>query len=184
MYRFVNETGYTKISVWKEENPIPYQSENTIEFVTEGDDTEWYEGTLCVEAQLNVWHGSNYAMLCVKYTKTHSDKTEVIIHNGIRGGAGSAELMRNKAIVGLDDDCAGAVKEYFMLQPHNNIPSGRIEILGGAYDETGSSNTSFRNVMNLLSYIFCNASRLEEDGFGEELFRQIREYWELFQKIE
>ena len=181
MYKFVNETGYTKISVWKDENPIPYQSENTMEFVIDGDDTEWYEGTLCVEAQLNVWHCSNYAMLCIKYTKTHSAKTEVIIHNGIYGEADSSELFRNTAIVGLDDEFAQAVKDYFLLQPHNRIPCGRIEI-SGAYDEMGSSNASFRNVMNLLTYIFCNETRLDEDGFGEDLFQQIREYWKLFKE--
>ena len=181
MYQFTNETGYTKISVWKDENPIPYQSENTTEFVIDGDDTEWYQGTICIEAQLNVWHRSNYATLCVKYTKTHSDKTEVIIHNGIRGEADSSELFRNTATVGLDDDYVNAVKEYFLVQPHNNIPCGRIEIIG-AYDEMGSSNVSFRNVMNLVTYVFCNESRLEEDGFGEELFQQIREYWKLFKE--
>ena len=183
MYKFANETGYTRVSVWKEKNPISYQSENIIELLLDGDNTKWYQGTICVEAQLNVWHCSNYAMICMKYTNTQYDKTEVIIHNGICGDSTSSELFRNNVIVGLNDEFTNAIKDYFILQPHNNIPCGRIEILGGAYDEVGSSNASFRNVMNLLTYIFYNEYRLDENGFGKELFNQIHNYWSLFKSV-
>lgn len=179
MYKFVNETGYTKINVWKDEMPISCHGNDTIEILLNGDDIKWYQGTICIEAQLNVWHCSNYAMVCMKYTDTQSYKTEVIIHQGYSILDKTTKLFNNTALLGLNDEFVNAIKEYFVLSPHNKIPCGRIEILGGAYDEVGSSNVSFRNVMNLLTYVFCNEMRLENNGFGEELFRVIHDYWAL-----
>ncbi len=183
MHTYIKKEGYTKIAIWKEDMPVKcLDDDETVELLLDGDDVKWYQGTICLEAQLNVWHCSNYGMVCVRYTDTGSDKTEVIIHRGNGNIDKDSILFRENAIAGLDDEFTDAIKDYFNEQPHDMIPKGRIEILCGVYDEIGSSNFAFRNVMNLISFVFRNDSRLEDDGFDEELFCQINEYWELLKK--
>ena len=69
MMLFENNTGYTKISIWKDEIPIFCTTQKNLRFGKSVNNTlNWHEGIICVEALLGPWHANNYAMVCMKYS--------------------------------------------------------------------------------------------------------------------
>ena len=51
--------------------------------------------------------------------------------------------------------------------------SGTIEILGGGYDDVGSSNVAFKKTMELLMFIFQHIDNLSDDELQCELLKLI-----------
>ena len=71
--------------------------------------------------------------------------------------------------MGLDRKFADAIYEYFEEYSQNQLPNGTIEILGGGFDEVGSSNFSFKKVMQLLLYAFRYIDDVSCDVLKKEL---------------
>lgn len=79
-------------------------------------------------------------------------------------------LPFNKAVcVGLDKEFADAIDEFFREYPLRKLPGGTIEILSGGYDEAGSSNASFKKVMELLTFLFQHMDDLRDNELQCEL---------------
>ena len=164
----------TKKAIWQ--NAIPFeviQNEN-IKLKIDAKKCLWYQGTICIEVQLNPRHISNYAMICMRYKKNKNNYTDILINYGNEGGKMLSEnkLFNKNAIVGLNREFANAIYEFFR-ESQLNIPSGSIEIIGGAYDVAGSSNYAFKKAMDLLIYIFENSKNINDKTIGDELLNRI-----------
>lgn len=167
------EEGYKKICIWKDELPIEFKGNNTISLCEKRNNINWHEGIICLEARIRTGHISNYAMICIKYNKKQSDKTDIFINiNEDENTFCSHVLPNNKAIlIGLDEEFAEAIKE-FLNEYTGDLPYGNIEIFGG-YDDVGSSNFSFKKVMELIIFVCSNIDKLSSDAMSTELFKII-----------
>lgn len=174
MLKFESNDGFRKIVLWNNEVPFDYISNKKMKMIIGAGKNVWHEGTICMEAKLNQRHASNYAMICMKYTYTQSKKTDIIIHYGnyykdkkING------LFNKNAVIGLDDFFAKAIYDFFRECPPNIIPCGVLEVIGGAYDEVGSSYMSFKCIIELMIWIFSNYNRISEDSLGGEMLNKL-----------
>lgn len=176
MLSFESDNGFRKVRVWNNEVPFSYNPSKKLKMTIDSGKYFWNEEIICIEARLNPRHASNYAMVCVKYIRTQSDNTNIIINYGNCGMDNvQNELFNKNAVIGLDDYFADAIYEFFQECPKNIIPNGTIEVIGGAYDEIGSSNSSFKYIMELLMWIFINYNKINEDSFGDKLLSKIYE---------
>ncbi len=76
--------------------------------------------------------------------------------------------------IGLDKEFADAIDEFFKEYLIGKLPSGIIEIFGGAFDEVGSSNIAFKKAINLLVFVFQHIDELFDDNELQcELFNLI-----------
>jgi hypothetical protein len=175
MQLIISDNEYKKICVWKDEVPFIPIGQDNIYFHTDGCDDSWYEGTISIEVKLGSRHISNYAMIFMKYVKMKQKKTDVIIHYGENGKFFKSQVLPfNKNIsMGLGREYAEAIDEFFKEYPIGKLPNGVIEILGGGYDEIGSSNYSFKKVMGLLVFIFQHIDRLSDDELRQQLLNMM-----------
>ena len=70
MFLFENEKETKKVCIWKDEEPFHCVSQKVLHLSSNACDIDWYAGTICIEARLNPHHASNYAMVCMKYTRS------------------------------------------------------------------------------------------------------------------
>ncbi|WP_281085569.1 hypothetical protein [Eubacterium ruminantium] len=173
MLKFESNDGFSKIVLWDNEVPFDYDSHKKKKMIIDAGKNVWHEGTICMEAKLNPRHASNYAMICMKYTYTQSKKTDIIIHYGNYHKDKKNGLFNKNAFVGLDDFFAKTIYEIFSELPSDIIPCGVIEVIGGAYDEVGSSFMSFKCIIELMIWIFSNYNRISEDSLGDEILNRI-----------
>ena len=176
MLIFESDNGYKKGCIWKDEAPFKCVGQNTLHLSVEAGDTNWHIGTMCIEAKLNPRHISNYAMVCMKYTYNQKNKTDIMINFGRENLSYKSQVLPfNKAVcVGLEKEFADAIDEFFKEYPLEKLPSGTIEILSGGYDEVGSSNVSFKKVMELLTFVFQHIDDLSDDELQCELLKLMQ----------
>lgn len=154
---FENNTGYKKISIWKDEIPIFCTKQTNLSFSKSVNNTlNWHEGIICVEALLGPWHANNYAMVCMKYSSSKKESVNVIINYGMENTSFQSKVLPVHKIinVGLQLEFAKAIEEFFVECSMDRLTGGTIEILGGVYDEVGSSNIAFKKVMDILLFLF------------------------------
>ena len=176
MLRFESDYEFRKVALWNNEIPFDYISSKEKHMEIKAGKGVWHEGTICMEAKLNHGHASNYAMVCIKYTYRPSQTTEIIIHYGnCRKNTGMTGLYNKNAIVGLDEFFANIIYKFFEECPSETIPGGVVEVVGGAYDEIGSSYMSFKCVIETVIWIFSNYKKISEKGLGEEILNRIRD---------
>lgn len=173
MLKFESDNGFRKIVLWNNEVPFDYISNKKKKMIIDAGNNIWYEGTLCIEAKLNPRHASNYAMICMKYTYIKSPKTDIVIHYGNYYKDKMNGLFNKKAVVGLDDFFAKTIYDIFREFPPDIIPCGVLEVIGGAYDEVGSSYMSFKCIIELMIWIFSNYNRISKDSLGDEILNKI-----------
>ncbi len=173
MLLFESDNGYKKVCIWKDEVPFKYVGQNALHLSAESGDINWHIGTICIEVKLHPRHISNYAMVCMKYTDNQKNKTDIIINFGRENLSYKSQVLPfNKAVcVGLDKEFADAIDEFFKEYPLGKLPSGTIEILSGGYDEVGSSNVAFKQVMALLTFIFQHIDDLSDNELQCELLK-------------
>lgn len=166
-----NDNEYKRIYIWKDEMPFQCVGQNTLHLRTEASDTNWHIGTICIEAQLHACCVSNYAMICMKYMDDQKDKTDIIINFGSEMTSFKSQVLPyNKTVcVGLNKEFADAIEEIFKENYLGKLPGGTIEILGGGYDEVGSSYVAFQKVMELLIFIFQRIDDLSDNDLQFEL---------------
>lgn len=175
MLEFESDNGFRKIKLWNNEMPFNYISNKNMSLTIDAGDETWYEGTLCLEAKLNPRHASNYAMICMKYTYVQCSKTQIIIHYGIEYiDKKKNELFNKNAIVGLDDFMAKAIYDIFGECASESFPCGVLEVIGGAYDEVGSSYMSFKRIVELMIWIFSNYSKIDNEELGNKILNKMR----------
>lgn len=169
------EREYKKICIWKDELPFICKGEKTMFLHKMAGDSSWYNGTIAVEARLGVRHISNYAMIFMKYIHKQQNSTDIIIRYGNESRLFNSQVLPfNKNVyMGLDKEFADAIGEFFEKYPIKKFPNGTIEILGGGYNEIGSSNSSFQKVMELLVFIFKYIDVLTSDQLQQELLNLI-----------
>ena len=84
------------------------------------------------------------------------------------------DMMTNKkAILGLNEEFAKNLEEFFVEYPAKRLPQGTIRIFNGAYDETGSSYVSFKSVMELIIDAFENFYNLNDDNYLKKLIEKF-----------
>ena len=175
MLKFESDNGFRKIVLWNNEVPFDYVSNKKKKMIIDAGKNIWYEGTLCIEAKKIPSHASNYAMICMRYTYSQSQKTDIVIHYG-NGYKDKTNVLFNKnAIIGLDDEYAKNIVEIFKEIPSENIPRGVIEVIGGAYDEIGSSYMSFKRIIELMIWIFTNYNKISKDSLRDEILNKFNE---------
>ncbi len=171
------ENGFRKVALWENEVPIAIDSDKKIEIEVEAGEKVWQERILCVEVKLNPRHASNYAMLCMQYKHIPTKKTRVVIHYGKSHKCESTDsLFNKKAIVGLDDFFAKEICAFLKESPRGFFPEGVLEIIGGAYDEVGSSYISFKNTIELLKWLFENYDKYNENSIGDVILNKLYDY--------
>lgn len=170
-----NDNEYKKICIWIDEIPFNCVSQNDLHLCFNSGSASWYVGTICMEVKLNARHVSNYAMICMRYTNNKESETDVIINFGRSDITFSSFVLPfNKDVhIGLDEEFANAIDEFFRECSMEKLPSGTIEILNGGYDEVGSSHMAFKKAMELLCFIFQHIGRLDENELKNELLRHI-----------
>lgn len=176
MMLYESDSGYKKINIWKDEMPAFCKKRKTICLNKKGNNNVcWHEGIICIEALLGPWHASNYAMVYMKYSSDVRKDVNIEINYGMENISFSSQVLPfNKKInVGLNVEFAEAIKEYFMFCSTKRLPVGTIEILGGGYDEVGSSNIAFKKVMDILLFIFENINHLDSLELRNYLFNNI-----------
>ena len=174
MFLFENEKETKKVCIWKDEEPFHCVGQKVLHLGSNACDVDWYAGTICIEARLNPHHASNYAMVCMKYTPKPSSKTDIFIRFGKeRVTYRSKVIPFNKSVhVGLNKEFVDAIEDFFDLC-NGNLPCGTIEIIGGAFDEVGSSYAAFQKVMEILSFAFLNIEKLNENQLKSEVFKLL-----------
>ncbi len=175
MLIYETDYGYKKICIWKDKMPFECTGYGTLNRHTKVGNIDWHIGTICMEVKLHPGHISNYALICMKYTKNQNDAMDIIINFGREKCFFNSNILPfNKDVcVGLNKEFADAIYEFFEEFPIGNLPSGTIEILGGAYDEVGSSNVSFKKVMELLIFMFVHIDKMNDEELQSELFKLI-----------
>ena len=148
MLLFANNNKYKKVCIWKDEVPFKYVGQNTLHLSVESGDINWHIGTICIEVKLNCWHASNDCFF----------KSQVLPFN-------------KEVTIGLNKEFADAIDEFFKGYLLGKLPGGTIEILGGAFDEVGSSNFAFKKVMNMLLFVFQHIDEFDEDKLQGELLK-------------
>ncbi len=176
MLKFESNNGFSKIVLWDNEVPFDYISNKKKKLIIDAGKNIWHEGTLCIEAKLNPRHASNYAMICMKYTYIQSPQTDIVIHYGNYYKNKMNGLFNKNAIVGINDFFAKIIYEIFGEFPRDSIPCGVLEVIGGAYDEVGSSYMSFKCIIELMIWVFSNYNRISEDSLGDEILNIIYDY--------
>ncbi len=73
----------------------------------------------------------------------------------------------------MNVEFAEAIKEYFLSCSTKRLPVGNIEILGGGYDEVGSSNIAFKKVMDILLFNFENINQKDSLELRNHLFNNL-----------
>lgn len=175
MILFENDNGYKKVCIWKDEMPFNYNGCEKIHMRLDACDEKWYTGTICMEAKLGARHISNYAMVCMKYIDNHKDRTNLLINFGHEDLTFQSQVLPCGVDiqVGLNEEFADAIEEFFKEYPDRKLPCGTIEILGGGYDEVGSSNVAFKKVMELILFVFQHIDELSDDMLKNELLNLI-----------
>ncbi len=170
---FESDNGYKKVCIWKDEIPFNCVSNNSLYLCVESGNISWHVGTICIEAKLHPRHISNYAMVGMRYLNDKKSKTDIVVnYEGKKILCQSQVLPFNKDIyVGLDKEFADAIKGFFDEYPIRKLPAGTIEIFTGGYDEVGSSNISFKKVMELLIFVFKNIDELNCMDLKSELLK-------------
>lgn len=176
MLLFENNNGYKKVCIWKDEIPFNYVQRKKIHFCMGSGDVNWHIGKICIEVKLNPRHVSNYAMICMNYINNQKNKVDIIINHGREDSLFKSKVLPFDKIVcvGLDKEFADAIYEFFEEYPIEQLPSGTIEIISGAYDEVGSSNVAFKKAMELLIFIYRNIDKLDDDTLRYELLKYIK----------
>lgn len=175
MLKIESDDGFYKIILWDNEVPFDYVSNKKAKMIIEAGKNIWYEGTLCIEAKKIPSHASNYAMICMKYRYIQSSQTDIVIHYGNCYKDRTNGLFNKNAIIGLDDEYAKNIDEIFREIPSENIPCGVIEVIGGAFDEVGSSYMSFKRIIELIIWIFTNYNIISKDSLGDEILNKFKE---------
>jgi hypothetical protein len=170
MVKYENDSKTKKIYIWKDENPLDVVLEEKLEIEVPAKEAFWKEGMICVEAKMNPRHISNYAMLCMNYKANNSGKTNIIINYNIEKNfcRANGQLFNDNSVIGLNNEFAEYLNTIFS-ESEIDFPSGIIEIIGGAYDEVGSSYYSFEKIIELISIIFENYEQIGETILGEKL---------------
>ena len=174
MVKYENDSKTKKIYIWKEENPLDVVLEEKLEIEVPAKEVFWNEGMICVEAKMNPCHTSNYAMLCINYKANNSGKTNIIINYNIEKNSmgTNCQVFNDNSVIGLNNEFAEYLSTIFS-ESEIDFSSGIIEIIGGAYDEVGSSYYSFEKIMELISIIFGNYEQIGETILGEKLFERL-----------
>lgn len=167
--------GYKKINVWDEYVESASGYCKSIEITVESGDCIWHQGIICMEVDVYPKHASNYAMVCVEYVPNQSDKTNIIIEYDRESVDDTIkDMMTNKkAILGLNEEFAKNLEEFFVEYPAKRLPQGTIRIFNGAYDETGSGYVSFKSVMELIIDAFENFYNLNDDNYLKKLIEKF-----------
>ncbi len=175
MLLFENDSGYKKVCIWKDEMPFKCNRHERIQLCLDACDENWHVGTICIEAKLSPCHISNYAMVCMKFVKNKKNKTDILINFGQENLVFQSQVLPCGigVNVGLDREFADAIDEFFKEYPYGKLPSGTIEILGGGYDEVGSSNVAFKKVMELMIFVFQHIDDLSDDMLKKELLNRM-----------
>ena len=157
MIVFESDNGYKKVCIWNGEIPLLIEKKSKKILNIASNKNKYQNKTICLEVKLNNLHASNYAMIGMQYTNNLHRNTNIIIYYNHESKIGfdSMVLPYKKINVGLDEEFAGAIYEYFEKFPLEKLPCGTIEIFGG-YDEIGSSYKSFQIVMDILFLVFFN----------------------------
>lgn len=166
-----NDNECKKICIWKDEIPFNYVSQDALNLCFNSGSANWYVGTICMEVKLHARHVSNYAMICMRYTNNKETGTDVIINFGRSDISFSSFVLpfNQDVHIGLDEEFANAIDDFFKECSLEKLPSGTIEILNGGYDEVGSSQMTFKKAMELLCFIFQHVNALDEN----ELLRLV-----------
>lgn len=173
MLLFESDDGYKKVCIWKDEVPFKCVEQNSMHLSRESGDINWHIGTICIEVKLHPRHISNYAMVHMKYMDNQKNKTDIIINFGRENISYKSQVLPfNKAIcAGLNKEFADAIDEFFKEYPLGKLPHGTIEILGGGYDDVGSSNIAFKKTMELLVFVFQHMDDLSENELQWKLLK-------------
>lgn len=171
MILFESDNGHKKVCIWKDEMPFKCNGCEKMHLCLEACEEKWYTGTICMEAKLGSRHISNYALVCMKYTDNQEDKTNILINFGHEDLIFQSQVLPCDmgVHVGLDEEFADAIEEFFKEYPYGKLPCGTIEILGGGYDEVGSSNVAFKKVMELIIFVFQHIDELSDDMLKNRL---------------
>lgn len=168
-----SDNEYKKICIWKDEVPFKCVGQNTLHLCAEAGDANWHTGTICIEAQLHACCVSNYAMVCIKYMDDQKDETNIIIDFASETFSFKSQVLPyNKTVcAGLNKEFADAIGEFFEEYSLGKLPGGTIKILGGGYDEVGSSNVAFKKVMKLLIFVFQHIDDMSDNDLRFELLK-------------
>ncbi len=173
MLLFESDNGNKKVCIWKDEIPFNYTGNSTLHMHIKSGDINWHVGTICLEAKLHPCHVSNYAMVCMKYMSNKKNETDIIVNFGREARFFKSQVLpfSKEVAIGLDKEFADAIDEFFKEYPLCKLPSGIIEILSGAFDEVGSSNVTFKKVMNMLVFVFQHVDEFDDDKLRSELLK-------------
>ena len=173
MLLFESNNENKKVCIWKDEIPFNYRGNNTLHMSVSSNDINWHIGTICIEAKLHPRHVSNYAMVCMKYMSNKKNETDIIVNFGRDTCFFKSQVLpfSKEVSIGLDEEFADAINEFFIEYPKSKLPSGTIEVLSGAFDEVGSSNVAFKKVMNMLVFVFQHIDEFDHNELQCELLK-------------
>lgn len=177
MLLFESDNANKKICIWKDEMPINYvgKKKQCICIESHTNDIKWHVGTIGIEVKLHPRHVSNYAMIFIKYTNNINNETQITVQYGGENNLIKSQVLPfNKLVcVGLDEEFAEAICEFFVEYSQELLPSGTIEVLSGGYDNVGSSNLAFKKAMELLLFIFRHIDEMSDNELQRELLLLI-----------
>lgn len=164
------------MNVWIDELPYQYKLANKQLLYYKGNKSlEFYEGTISLEVKLNPRHISNYAMIAMTYSCGDNDEllVEMVSKDTLEEKYDSEILEGRKKILGIHSEYVDGMIHVFNQLDETELPTGKITILGGGYDEISSSMGAFERVMAILLLLFRRFRKKDAIAFDDEVYKEI-----------
>ena len=172
----INEfNNHKRICIWKDEKIYSSSTKQNLYSMTYDSEyfIEWYEGVLCVEVLLNLRHASNYAMLCMEYTRSSLDKLYVDVNCNTENILFESRVLpsKRKVQLGLPFEFLEGIDGGLMEYAGKRLPVGNLYIFGGGFDEIGSSIRSFEDVVKIMVMLFSGIKDCDINNYNIETDR-------------
>lgn len=175
MEKIWNLDTYRNVRIWINEYPDIIQSEKTTYKIIHQADTNinWFCGIICMELFIAPRAASNYAMLNMEFVK--NDSNQFIAQYNINKTEGikiesKISSINDEVIEGISEEYLECVNELCNKMTDYKLPSGVLNISGGACGKIGTSAMAIRKVFDIMIKLF--ASYYDNDK-SDDLIKQL-----------
>ncbi|BCJ93242.1 hypothetical protein acsn021_08110 [Anaerocolumna cellulosilytica] len=152
---------FRKVRIWINEYPNVKQSEkSTYEIKYQGDKRiNWFNGIMCVELFIAPRAASNYAMLNMEFVKNDSNEFAIIYNINKSDGLkfeSKVASTNDEVLEGISKEYLDCFTELCNKMTDYKLPSGILNISGGACGKIGTSAMTIRKVFDIMIKIFSS----------------------------
>lgn len=163
------------IKLWIDEIPYSYKKEKTQKLYYKANKSvKFYEGNITAEVKLNARHISNYAMISMKYLNEDIDGLIVeIVTDDTKEEMFDSEIWKGrKKYLGIHSEFVDGIINLINKYGDSKLPTGRVILMGGGYDEVSSSIIAFERVMDILFFVYKELGNSNIKKFNKKIIEK------------